>query len=84
MLVIIPPQNECFQGVYWNQRVCPSMCPSVYKILVSVKVLVGVLLTDSPVRDFETVPNSKKQQTTTEMWLLTLSQTSPGFHVYAI
>ena len=28
---------------------------------------------------FQTVPNSKKLQTSTEMWLLTLSQTSPCF-----
>ena len=30
-----------FSGVYWNQPVCPSVCPSVYRILVSVKVLQG-------------------------------------------
>ena len=28
-------------GVYWNQPVCPSVYPSVYKILVSVKGLSG-------------------------------------------
>ena len=32
-----------FLGVYWNQPVCPSVRPSVYKIKVSVKVLAGVL-----------------------------------------
>ena len=34
------------------------------------------LLTHSLIHHFETVPNSKKLQTTTEMWLLTLSQTT--------
>ena len=32
-----------FSWVYWNQPVCPSMYPSVYKILVSVKALAGLL-----------------------------------------
>ena len=52
-----PPAKRMFSGVYWNQLVCPfvrvsvcpclrvfvypSVCPSVYKILVSVKALVG-------------------------------------------
>ena len=34
-----------------------------------------------PIHHCETVPNSKKLQTTTEMWFLTLSQTSPAFYV---
>ena len=37
------PAKGMFSGVYWNHSVCPSMCPSVYKILVSVKVLAWVL-----------------------------------------
>ena len=32
-------------------------------------------LTHSLIHHFETVPNSKKLQTTTEMWLVTLYQT---------
>ena len=34
----------------------------------------------NPIHHFETVPNSKKLQTTTEMWLLTLYQTIPTFN----
>ena len=34
-------------GVYWNRplclSVCVSLCPSVYKILASVKTLAGIL-----------------------------------------
>ena len=47
-----PPQNKCFQGytgisLYIRLSVhvceCLPVCPSVYKILVSVKALAGVL-----------------------------------------
>ena len=42
--VFIPLQNECFRGYTGiSLSVHPFMCPSVYKILVSVKGLVGVL-----------------------------------------
>ena len=37
------PAKQMFSGVYWNQPVCQSLYPSVNKILVSVKVLAGVL-----------------------------------------
>ena len=37
----------------------------------------------SLIHHFDTVPNSKKLQTTIEM-ILTLSQTSPGFYVSAV
>ena len=45
------PAKKLFLGVYWNLHVClsiyPCVCPSVYlsmyKILVSFKVLAGVL-----------------------------------------
>ena len=40
--LVIPSQNECFVGVI-PESACLSVCPSVYKILVSVKALVGVL-----------------------------------------
>ena len=44
--LVIPLQNECFSGVggllYWNLSVSVSMCPSVYKILLSVKALAEV------------------------------------------
>ena len=49
----IPTQNECFGGytrISLSVRpslcpyVCVSVCPSVYKILVSVKALAGVLV----------------------------------------
>ena len=45
------PAKQMFSGVYWNVSVCPSpclsVCPSVYKMLVSIKVLAGVLVTFS-------------------------------------
>ena len=37
------PTKRMFSGVCWDQSVCPSVCLSVYKILISVKALVGVL-----------------------------------------
>ena len=37
------PAKEIVLRVYWNLLVCPSLCPSVYKILVSVKAQAGVL-----------------------------------------
>ena len=36
---IYTPAKRMFLGVYWNQPICPSVCPSVYKIQLSVKVL---------------------------------------------
>ena len=38
-IVNYTPAKLMFSGVYWNQPVCPSVCPSVYKILVAVKGL---------------------------------------------
>ena len=48
LLFIISPQPECFRGytgISLSVRPCvsPSVCSSVYKILVSVKALAGVL-----------------------------------------
>ena len=45
------------------------LCIHLCRKLVSVKLLAGVL-THSQIHDFETVPNSKMLQTTTELWLL--------------
>ena len=50
--LVIPPQNECFQGytgisLSVRPSVFLSVCPIVYKILVSVKVLAGVLTLSS-------------------------------------
>ena len=44
-----------FSGVYWNQPVCPSMCPTVQNILVSVKALgrVNAHLVIALVKQFE-------------------------------
>ena len=42
------PARQMFLGIYWNQLViCPAMCPSVYKILVSIKALAGILTLSS-------------------------------------
>ena len=35
------PAKQTFSGVYWNQHVCPSVCLSFYKILISFKALWG-------------------------------------------
>ena len=46
-------------------------------IWMMLKVLSSVIgLTHSLIHDFETIPNSKKLQTATEMWLLTHYQTT--------
>ena len=44
---IIPPQKTWFFGVYWNQPVCSSMCPSVYKILPFCQSAGGVIRSHS-------------------------------------
>ena len=38
-----PCYIRMLSGMYWNQPFCPSVRVSVYKILVYVKVLMGVL-----------------------------------------
>ena len=60
-----------------------SSFPAMFSTLL-VSTLKFCYLTHSLLCHFETVPNSKKLQTRTELWLLTLSQTSPGFYVCAL
>ena len=53
MSIVIPQQNKCFVAIL--ESPCQSVCPSMYKILVSVKVLAGVLTHYHTIPHFDTL-----------------------------